>query len=317
MRTTLKKFGQGTLVVGFAVALLLDTVHPVQAESLLSIRQSTLTQQRDRILISVAARIGPIGNVHNLSADCDIHVPLRTEAISLPILGEVKNACSVGPTRAQLTALGPGPMPVAGAFRIWFEGHDAGVPFREEEGDVPDEYENSGPPHLVEVHPITRIGSMNLLANVRLIEKDGQTIGWKTAESFRRAATRKLTIRRRTIGGTRYVLMRCACPPLANHYKLSVEIVFAPHPTDNGDGLVAMGKVFDDEAQVIRSRVRLFAIKGTPAADLLEDSEPGDDLTIYGVARLSLRPVLRRLRATARVIDMPIELVILHGEKIH
>jgi hypothetical protein len=310
----LHRLTQRTLVVGLSLTLLLGAVPPAHAESVLSMRQTILTQQRDRVLISLTARIGPIGTVHTLSADCDVHVPLIAPALFLAILGEVKNACSMGPTKAQLVAMGSGPMPVEGAFRIWFEGHDAGIPFREEDGDVPEEYDNSGPPHLVELHPITRLGTTDLLPNVRLIEKDGQTIAWKKAESFRRAATRKLTIRRRTIGGKRYILMRCACPPLANHFKLRVEIVFTAHPTDNGDGIVATGKVFDDDGDVIRARVRLFAIQGTPAALVLEDVAPGEALTVYGLARLSLRPLLSRVRSTERVIDMPVELLLLHVE---
>lgn len=143
-----------------------------------------LTQQRDKVLIGFDAIIGPIGQVHSISADCDVHVPLITTALFLPVLGEIKNACSMGPTRAQLVALGPGPMRVEGAFRIWFEGHDEGIPFREEDREVPAGYDNSGPPHVVEVHPITRVGDLDLLDRVRFIERNGVTLSWKTGDSF-------------------------------------------------------------------------------------------------------------------------------------
>lgn len=305
------------LLLAFAIgtSLLVGLVQPAQAESLLSIRQTILTTQQDRVLIGFEARIGPIGRVHSLSADCDVHVPLITTALFLPILGEIKNACSMGPTRAQLVALGPGPMRVEGAFRIWFEGHDEGIPFREEDRENPEEYENSGPPHLVEVHPITRLGPLNLLDRVRFIEKNGETIDWKTGQSFRRAVRTRLTVRTRTISGRRYVLMRCTCAALANHYQLEVEIVDPAHDTDNGDGIVASGRILGDNGEVLFPLARLFAIRGTPAADALAGVEVGDRLTVYGLARLSFRPLLNRVESTEKTINLPIELVLLHVQR--
>jgi hypothetical protein len=308
-----KRTAKTLLAITLSIAIVLGAVSPAEAESLLSIRQSILVEQRDRILIGFQARIGPIGRVHSIEDDCDVHVPLRTTALFLAILGEIKNACSMGPTRAELVALGVGPMQVEGAFRIWFEGHDAGVPFREEEGQEPEEYENSGPPHLVELHPITRLGPIDFLNRVKFIEKNGQTFAWKTADSFERAVRARLTIRRRTIGGRRYVVLRCTCPRLANHYQLDVEIADSPHPTDNGDGIVASGPIFDESGGVLLPVARFFAIQGTPAAQVLQMVTAGDRLTVYALARLSLRPLLERVRSSVRIIDMPIELLVLHA----
>lgn len=308
------KFPRLIAVWTLTTSILLGLTQPAAAESLLSVRQSILVEQQDRILLGFEARIGPIGRVHNIEDDCDVHVPLRTTAFFLAILGEIKNACSMGPTRAELVALGAGPMPVEGAFRIWFEGHDEGVPFREENRREPEAYNNSGPPHLVELHPITRLGPLDLLDRVRFIEKNGQTFVWKTADSFGRAVRARLTIRRRTIGGRRYVVLRCTCPRLANHYQLDVEIANSPHPTDNGDGIVASGPIFDKNGEVLLPLARFFAIQGTPAAQVLETVAAGDRLTVYALARLSLRPLLGRVRSSARTINMPIELVVLHAE---
>lgn len=295
-------------------ALLLSIAPPAHAAATLSMRESILLQQRDRVTIEFSATIGPIGTVHSISADCDVHVPLITQALFLAVLGEIKNACSMGPTRAQLVALGPGPMTVSGAFRIWFEGHDSGIPFQEEDMTIPESYENSGPPHLVEVHPITRLGDLDVLDRVRFVEKNGVTFAWKTGDSFRRSATRQISIAKQAIGGQTYVQMVCSCPALANHYELEAEVVYDSHPTDNGDGVVASGRVFHEDGSVILSRVRFFAIAGTPAADVLETVNPGDRLTLYALARVSLRPLLSRATFTPRQIPLPIELIVLHAE---
>lgn len=302
------------IAFAIAVGLLFGAVKPAQAESLLSVRQAILTEQQDRILIGFEARVGPIGRVHSIEDHCDVHVPLRTTALFLPILGEIKNACSMGPTRADLVTLSVGPMQVEGAFRIWLEGHDEGIPFREEDREEPERYENSGPPHLVEVHPITRLGPLELLDRVRFIEKNGRTLGWKTGESFERAVRARLTIRRRTIGGRRYVVLRCTCPRLANHYELDVEVTHSPHPTDNGDGIVASGRIFGENGEILLPLARFFAIQGTPAAEVLQDAARGERLTLYALARVSLRPLLSRVRSSDRIINMPIELVVLHAE---
>jgi hypothetical protein len=152
------------------------------------------------------------------------------------------------------------------------------------------------------------------LNRVRFIEKNGQTFAWKTADSFGRAVRARLTVRRRTIGGRRYVVLRCVCPRLANHYQLDVEIANSPHPTDNGDGIIASGSIFDKNGEVLLPLARFFAIQGTPAAQVLETVAAGDRLTVYALARLSLRPLLGRVRSSARTINMPIELVVLHAE---
>ncbi len=314
-RTVNKVKAARQFAVGLTLAaVLLGFAPPAGAAATLSMRESILLQQRDRATIQFSATIGPIGTVHSISADCDIHVPIITQVLFLAVLGEIKNACSMGPTKAQLVALGPGPMTVRGAFRIWFEGHDSGIPFREEDMSIPDAYENSGPPHLVEVHPITRLGNLDLLDRVRFVEKNGVTFAWKTGDSFRRAATRQMTIAKQTVGGHTYVQMVCSCPALANHYELDVEIVYAPHPTDNGDGVVASGRVFHEDGSVILSRVRFFAIAGTSAAGVLETVDPGDRLILHALARVSLRPLLRRATFTPRQIPLPIELVVLHAE---
>jgi hypothetical protein len=205
-------------------------------------------------------------------------------------------------------------MRVEGAFRIWFKGHDEGIPFREEEEEVPAGYDNSGPPHLVEVHPITRLGDMDLLDRVRFIERNGVTLSWKTGNSFRRSATRQLTIIKRTIAGRSYIQMTCSCPSLANHYQLTAEILYEAHPTDNADGVVALGRVFHEDGSVILPRVRFFAVGGTPAADVLENVAAGDRLVLYALTRVSLRPLLSRVTSSATQIPLPIELVVLHVE---
>lgn len=307
--------------VAFAIAALVlfgwpGFVESQGAETLLSMRRTILSQQQDRIIISVQARIGPISKVHGIggSADCDVHVPLITQALFLPVLGEIKNACTMGPTQQELQDLAPGPMLVEGAFRIWFEGHDQKMPFREEDLQVPASYGDSNPAHLVEIHPITRVGDLNLLDHVRFIEKNGRTIAWKDATSFKRAVTTRLTVRSQSNNGSDYILMHCRCPSLANHYQLDAEIVSPAHLTDNGDGLIASAKILDEDENTIRDAVRIVAIKGTEAFDTLQAAAAGDEFTVYVLARLGLRPLLSSVTASERTIVMPIELILLHAE---
>jgi hypothetical protein len=69
------------------------------------LRESLLEAQRNRVTITIAATVGHIGETaHPLDAskplsgdDRDLHVPLRSKDIRVPILGEVKNPCSMKP----------------------------------------------------------------------------------------------------------------------------------------------------------------------------------------------------------------------------
>src|SRR5688572_2122077 len=79
------------LVAGF-----LDASLCAAAE--LRLRESLLQAQRDRVSIAITAVVDHLGaKAHDLAEDCDLHVPLRSREIQVPLLGEVKNACSFPP----------------------------------------------------------------------------------------------------------------------------------------------------------------------------------------------------------------------------
>jgi hypothetical protein len=93
-------------------------------------------------------------------------------------MGELKNACSIKPQGAPNTHWAHAiydethgrAVQVSGVFRIWLEHPPSGSAFQSESKRV-DWYKNSNPDHMVELHPITQVGSLDFLAHVAAIEE--------------------------------------------------------------------------------------------------------------------------------------------------
>jgi hypothetical protein len=59
------------------------------------LRESLVKKHANDILVTIQAAPDQIGKTaHPLKEDCDLHVPLRSKDIRVPMLGEIKNACS-------------------------------------------------------------------------------------------------------------------------------------------------------------------------------------------------------------------------------
>lgn len=299
--------------------VLLTESWPVQAGEI-RLRESLLTAQRDRVTATITAVVDHIGaTAHPISEDCDLHVPLRSRDIRVPFIGEVKNACSEKPpgtsaaywsdqiyeeTHGRAVA-------VTGAFRLWLEHPPTGATIQTETARVP-WFANSNPDHQVELHPVTKIGTLDFLGHVKRIRNGTQTFtGYGTAQ-LKTVVKKKLTIERVTAGGESYIRI-VGTKTGNNHWDLRGRVAGTPESLVDGTRIsldILQGN------QVVLGAIGLsaVAIAGTAADTALQSLASGDVISFQALIRMYVPSILAQISNAATEIDLPVEFVILDVE---
>lgn len=287
----------------------------------LRLRESLLQQQRDRVSISITAVVDHIGtDAHELDEDCDLHVPLRTREILVPLLGELKNACSrpAGVSRTHwrdriYDETHGRAVPVDGVFRMWLEHPPTGTTVQTEAARVP-WYPHSNPDHQVELHPITRIGSLDFLPHFKLIENEGEVFDGFSATNLPTVLGKKINIRRMTIDGEPYIRVNGTKTGF-NHWRLRARVVTASETLPDGirirlDILSATGN------QVVPGALGIpaVALAGTVAHTEAQSLNPGIIIRFQALIRMNVGAVLDAVTTTAQEIGLPVEFVLLDVE---
>ncbi len=319
----------GGLPVARALALILAVLlAPALALGAeLQLRESLFQAQRDRITITVTAVVDHLGDeAHRLDTtmplsgdDCDLHVPLRTRDIRVPVLGEIKNACSEKPAGtprrywsdriyAETHGLA---VPATGVFRIWLEHPPTGTAPQTEASRVP-WYTNSNPDHQVELHPLLQVGSLDFRSHIKWIEDNGgRGVGYGPGE-LRTILNKRLTIQRITVDGEPYVRLR-GTKTGNNHWTLRARLTQAPEPL--ADGSRVRLDVLDGN-QVVPAALDLpaVAVAGTAADAKLQGRGAGDVVTFQALIRIHMPTILDRVGTAAQEIPLPVEFVLLDLE---
>ena len=296
-----------------AILVLLCAVPGQAAE--LRLRESLLAEQRDRATITIQAVVDHLGRAaHGVAEDCDLHVPLRSRDIWVPLLGELKNACSMPPgvstvhwRDALFEETHGRAVDIVGVFRIWQEHPPRSG--RQMEREFVDWYGNSNPDHQVELHPILQIGDLDFRPHVRAIRLGDEEFEAKTVSRLPGLLRREIEIQRVTGGGESLIRIEGRQVGL-NHWRLRGRL--AADPEDLADGTRAAADILRD-GQVVpgAAGIPLVSIAGTDADALLRTLRAGDAVDFLALVRLSLGTVLDQARPTARPIDLPIEFVLL------
>ena len=301
--------------IALAILVLLCAVPGQAAE--LRLRESLLAEQRDRATITIQAVVDHLGDdAHRLTEDCDLHVPLRSRDIWVPLLGELKNACSLPPgvslvhwRDALFEETHGRAVEVVGVFRVWQE-HPPPRNQRQSEGQFVDWYRDSNPPHQVELHPILRIGEFDFRPHVRAIRLGDDEFEAKAVSQLPSLLRKEIEIQR-LAGGEGGSLIRIEGRQVGlNHWRLRGRL--AADPEDLADGTRVAADILRD-GQVVpgAAGIPLVSIAGTDADALLLTLRAGDAVDFLALVRLSLGTVLDQARPTARSMDLPIEFVLL------
>lgn len=311
---------QSTRATGYALVLLLGTLllsaWPTEAADV-RLRESLLQQQRNRATIQITAVVDHIGkSAHSLSKDCDLHVPLRSRDIRLPLVGELKNDCSERPADSHRTywshqvyeEIHGRAAPVAGVFRIWLEHPPSGNRYHSETRRV-DWYKNSGPKHVVELHPITRIGTLDFIGTAKAIEEGSRNYEGYGASNFRSILRKELTIRRlqSPIGNLVRIVGRGTG---RNHWNLEARVDSQAQTLADGHRLTVT-ILRNGQPMIEATGLPAVTVAGTAADAAVQNLTVGARISFQALIWMDLNPILSSLSASETTIPMPVEFILL------
>ncbi len=286
----------------------------------LHLRESLLGAQRNRVTVMVTAVVDHIGRrAHSLDEDCDLHVPLRSQDIRVPFIGELKNACSIKPAGTPLAFWSRQiyqethgqAVPVTGVFRIWLEHPPSGDAIQTEAEPVP-WYENSNPDHQVELHPLLQVGSLDFSGHVTWIEEGNDRFEGFGPDRLPTLLRKTLTIQRMQVEGESYIGIRGTKTPF-NHWDLRARV--SRGPQDLADGVAVRLDILDGN-QIVPGALGLPAVAaaGTVAHDKVQALNDGDLIRFQALIRMHLPSILDQLGTQPQEIQLPLEFVLLDLE---
>ena len=272
----------------------------------ITLDRAFVERYKDRATIDVTYAIDRVSRrAHPTYLDGDLHVAGRAEEIGLPMVAEVANAKSE-PEAVEFVhrAAGGDPVRLTGVWRIWIEhfGHA-----EETQGEDVEPFERTNPPHVFEVHPVTRIDGLDLTRTLKPVPGFRPEPGAVVIRSLRSARCRivpgdrtiELSTRRKEFNEAEFVME--ADP---------VEKQVAP------DGFFLRADVLDDRNERLASGVRMVFVDGTAPARAAKELPPGGRLHVFAIPRIDFSEIASRVRRaetdpSALEGPLPYEMIVL------
>ncbi len=250
--------------------------------------------------------------------DGDLHFSGYQRKIGMPLVAEIMNA-RMNSGAVEFVKLNQGQgvpqnkVDISGVWRLWCE-HPGNInTFRQ--GNGPLEIEDTNPPHVFEIHPVTKIDTFNLLPT--FLEIDG--FGYKDAttafnlySNMRCKITRKQGRVHIETNGIGY-----------NYVDFWIKFNDKPSTGKVTDGALVFCKIFDGEFDpdeeeeseyLISHKMRIGFVKGTDLYNIAMTKNKGDYMHIVGMPRINLAILAWRVdNATTRpeVLqwNLPLEMI--------
>jgi hypothetical protein len=254
----------------------------------ITLKNEFIEQYKNTATISVSfvvdkAHIKP----NPATKDGDLHVAGRADEVGLAIVAEIMNAASQKPAVDAIHAVeGKGnPLPLTGVWRIWCE-HGGDV--EQNQGTPLNAFKTTNPPHVFEIHPITRlnsksiIGSLHPIAGYKPKEAENAFLKYESLKSHIAlgGGTTSVTT---TMAGFNYVEFMLV--PLEDE---------SPEELEDGTAIYASARTL--EGEVLVHKRRMVFVKDSPEEKALKKLKAGDGMHVLGVPRISLK--LLSYRAT-------------------
>lgn len=237
--------------------------------------------------------------------DGDLHVAGRAEEIGLPIVAEVENAAS-RPEAIETVhhvAQSGEPIRLDGAWRIWSEHFGRG---EQAQGETLPPIARTNPPHVFEVHPVTRLGDLDLTGTFHPVPGFRPEPGTVVFDSLKNARLRivpsessiTLYTRREELNDADFTIETGNDPPLVA-----------------SDGRFVVARVLSPRGDLIADRIRMVFVAGTAPERVARGLVPGERLRVFGIPRIDLSAVAFRVArsdAEPEALDgkLPYEIVV-------
>jgi hypothetical protein len=263
-------------------------------------------QYKNRATIETRFTIDHAGKqAHAGYLDGDLHVAGRADEIGLPVVAEVQNAASRPEVLEKVHRLaGSGEaIPLSGVWRLWSEhfGKD-----EQAHGETLAPIERTNPPHVFEIHPVTRLDDLDLSDTFRPVPGFRPEPGEVIFDSLKEA-------RLRIVASERSITLYTRRQEL-NDAEFTVEIGSDP-PQIVADGRFVTGALLSPRGNRLADRVRMVFVRDTAPERAARRLGPGERLHVFGIPRIDLSAVASRTdRASEdpRALDgkLPYEIVV-------
>lgn len=251
----------------------------------IEISRSFLERHMNRLTIATAFTVDAVaGSPNPASFDGDLHFAGRAPEVGLRLVGEIKNAADADSAVGLLrrAVLSRAPLPIAGAWRLWPE-HSLG--WNEQQGRPIQRLDSPYPDHVFEIHPVIRVGDVDLLRTVYLTKGYRPGSGKRTLGIYQGAKC-TLTVTPATI--------TLETPTwLYNDVHFVMELTGARQQVV-GDGRFVTARALDQDGEVLVEQLRMGFIAGTAPERAVQGLTRGARLHIWGLPRLNFAEMWRR-----------------------
>lgn len=273
----------------------------------IEIHKSFIEAYKNRVGIHTTFTVDKaMGAALPAALDGDLHFAGRAPQVALPIVAEITNAKDQQPAISLVHAVeGTGkPVKVSGVWRIWPEHTGKG---EEDQGMAVAPIGSDNPDHVFEIHPVTQINDVYLLDSYTPVNgfKPGgaqRTFGiYEKAPCALRVNPKTVTIVTET--------------GLYNDVEFTMELADEPQFVVS-DGRFVIAAARDLDGKLLVPRLRMVFTKGTPPERAVRLLKGGDRLHVYGIPRLDLAEISRRVRnraadSTLLTRPLPYEILVL------
>jgi hypothetical protein len=274
------------------------------------LRKSFVDSIKNRITIETDFNIVHAHHRPNsISDDGDMHVAGKGRHIGLPVVAELMNA------RNEKEAVDfihqnegtPHFVSITGPWRIWCE-HTRKDQDRQSQG-IPFKIENTNPPHIFEIHPITKVGNINTINSLKPIREDEKEFEYKDAKkAFKR-----------------YLNAKCSITDLKDKIKIKTYglgynyaefwIKLTGKQKIVEDGRFIFCSVLDKNKKVICNNIRMAFPKGSDAELKVRKLKENDIMHVVGIPRIELAAITERIEKSGSSpgileLNLPFEMII-------
>ncbi len=273
----------------------------------IEIERPFLERYKDRVTIDTTFTVDKVmSRPLPPSLDGDLHFAGRAPEVGLPVVGEIVNAATRKDAveLAHEIANGGQAARISGVWRIWPE-HAKRA--EEEQGEALEPFETTNPDHVFEIHPVTRIKGLGLHDTYKPV------VGFKPGAAKRTLAiyeAAKCTIR---IKPTTVSIV--SETGLFNDVEFVMEVAADAQVVAPG-GRFVMASALDLDGTPLVERLRVVFTAGTAPERAVRRLARGDRLHVYGIPRVDLSEVSRRVAAAVSdpsvlTRNLPYEIIVI------
>ena len=295
------------------IATLLALSLPGRAGTL-ALKKAFVEQIKDKVTITTTLKVDehhPRPN--DISEDGDIHLAGRDSVIKLPLVAEIINGRKESDTMDFLRSTSSGQeVKLTGIWRLWFE-HPSSTP--QVQGATVKKPGNANPPHLFELHPLTKFGAFNCLDSfLPIVDEDDPTdefTGHEATKTFPYYEERLVKVSR-----SKTAITLNSARAFFNYTSFFIKLV--QKPKDVGDGFMVAAKISNSmdfsEDLLVPDNLRLVFAKDSDPANQVKNLGVGAKLRVLGIPRVNLSVLMEKVNGfelnEEREIKLPYEMII-------